>query len=397
MISLTSEQEDIIKKAVKFYNDDNEKLFQYTGPAGTGKSVIMQAIISELGLEEEDVAPMAFTGAATIVMKMKGLRNARTIHSWMFEPREEPDYEHVDAYTGKPYMHLKFSPKSKGTIRKKLICIDEASMVPMSIRKVIESHDIKVIACGDINQLPPVTGDAGYLYSGEVHHLTQIMRQAQDSPIVFLANKILNRESFSPGSYGSVLVITPDQITNEMLTESDIVLCGRNATREKYNREIRQLLGHDPYDKLPRLGERIICRKNNWNLEVDGINLANGLIGTVTNDYGVYGYNKKSFTIDFRTLLFGIEFKELKCSMRYFNCEDPKQRERLKEQRYEKGEKFELGYCITTHLSQGSQFNNGMYISEPFHPDSKVNLDYTGITRFADSCIYVVQKRRKFF
>ena len=47
----------------------------------------MNEIISRLGLDMSQVAPMAYTGAAAIVMRTKGLFNARTIHSWLYEPK----------------------------------------------------------------------------------------------------------------------------------------------------------------------------------------------------------------------------------------------------------------------------------------------------------------------
>jgi ATP-dependent exoDNAse (exonuclease V) alpha subunit len=56
------------------------------------------------------------------------------------------------------------------------------------------------------------------------------------------------------------------------------------------------------------------------------------------------------------------------------------------------GEKFEFGYAITTHLSQGSQYFNGIYLQEYFGGGYDINkrLNYTGITRFRHKCIYVI-------
>jgi ATP-dependent exoDNAse (exonuclease V) alpha subunit len=56
------------------------------------------------------------------------------------------------------------------------------------------------------------------------------------------------------------------------------------------------------------------------------------------------------------------------------------------------GEKFEFGYSITTHLSQGSQYLTGIYLQEFFGggPDIRKRLNYTGITRFRNKCIFVI-------
>ena len=47
----------------------------------------MNAIINRLGLNMYDIAPMSYIGSAAIIMRLKGLINAKTIHSWLFEPK----------------------------------------------------------------------------------------------------------------------------------------------------------------------------------------------------------------------------------------------------------------------------------------------------------------------
>jgi ATP-dependent exoDNAse (exonuclease V) alpha subunit len=71
-------------------------------------------------------------------------------------------------------------------------------------------------------------------------------------------------------------------------------------------------------------------------------------------------------------------------------------KDKFKYNKYSFGEKFELAYAITTHLSQGSQYCNGIYMEEYLRPDINNNLNYTGITRFSNSLIYV-KKKRKFY
>ena len=66
----------------------------------------------------------------------------------------------------------------------------------------------------------------------------------------------------------------------------------------------------------------------------------------------------------------------------------------IKTDRFSPGEKFEYGYAITTHSSQGSAFRSVLYKSEFLRADIQNNLDYTGITRAREFLIYVKQKRR---
>ena len=54
---------------------------------------------------------------------------------------------------------------------------------------------------------------------------------------------------------------------------------------------------------------------------------------------------------------------------------------------------FEYAYCITVHLSQGNEFDKGMYIENYVsRPQMQQQLNYTAITRFKESMIYVRQK-----
>lgn len=392
MIQLTDEQEKLVEEAVYFYTNSSEQVFQYSGKAGTGKSIVMRAIIDRLGLYPEEVAPMAYIGAAAIVMRLKGLENAKTIHSWLYEPKWEFDYENMDTYFNRPRKRLVFVPKP--LIGKKLICIDEAGSVPLKMKKEIESRGLKVIACGDLNQLPPVADHPAYLYSGKVHMLNTIMRQAQGSAIVYLADCILQDKPFGPGLYGNVLAVYPDEVNDSILLQSDIIICGKNISRDKLNRKMRELYGIDPYYKLPMCGEKLICRKNNWRVSVDGINLANGLTGRAINMPTPYNIKQDTYTMDFSPTLFHSTFKDLRCNYKYFNASHD-DKEFFKNGYYKsRGEFFELGYAITTHISQGSQFTNGIYISEYMNSNINKNLDYTGLTRFSNTCIYVLKHRK---
>ena len=72
------------------------------------------------------------------------------------------------------------------------------------------------------------------------------------------------------------------------------------------------------------------------------------------------------------------------------------ERKQIKNSPYYIGEKFEFAYGITTHISQGAQYNQGIYFQEYLSPLINKNLNYTGITRFSDHCIYFIDQR-KFF
>lgn len=391
-LQLTTEQEELVDQIVDwFWNKNADPVFEYTGKAGCGKSVVMSEAIRKMGLHPWEVAPAAFTGTASLVLRSKGLFNAKTIHSWIFTPKFVRDENQYDAYLNRYKTKLIFVDKDLPP-EVKLMCIDEASFVPMSLKKKLLDKGVKILACGDLNQLPPVGDNPAFLTSKNIFELTQIMRQEESSGIVQIANKILNNEKLSPGTYDNVDIIEENDITDDMLMKADIVLCGKNKTRDYYNRRIRTLCGIEPDKKIPMHGEKVICRKNNWRYDLDGINLVNGMTGIVA-DYPTVGSisrNNKFFKIDFTPFSFNRTFKDLKCSYEYFSASKEK-KEILRNSKWIKGERFELGYCITTHLSQGSQYNNGIYISEWLGGDIIKNLDYTGITRFAKHCTFVLR------
>lgn len=391
---LTDEQQSLVKDCYNWFYNENSLVFEYAGGPGSGKSFVLDYIIEYLGINREQIAPMAYTGAAAVNLRTKGLLNAGTIHSWIYHASMSQKHDKqgniiMDDYFNRPKETLDFVPKL--TLKNiKLIIIDEAYMVPIEMKQDIERFGIKIIACGDWNQLPPINSQPAYLTSPDVRLLTKVMRQAENSFIVKLAYATLHGQTISNGYYGDVLVINEDELTDQMIRSSDIVICSKNSTREYYNNKIRELFGYS--GKTPQYGERVICRSNNKYEIVDNINLANGLIGTVVNFPDVSGFDGSTFRLLFKPDLLDVPF-DIKASYKYFTA-PYQQRDILRNDKYLEGEKFEFGYCITAHLSQGSQFDNVIVIDEPMMGNINNRLAYVAITRARKRLIYV--KRNKY-
>lgn len=393
-IELNNDQEELVTQLLDFYYNSPEQVFQYAGPAGTGKSVVLGEFVRRAGIDPYSIAPMSYVGAAAINMRTKGLLNAKTIHSWIYEPQLVDDPNKIDKYYNRPMKKLIFVKKPiLDGIPKKIILIDEAGTVPCSLKKDIESFGIKIIACGDLEQLPPVRDNPAYLYTGKVYRLTQIMRQNKDNAIIYLASQLLQNITPQPGIYGNVIVMYDTDISDSILSNANAVICGKNNTRDKFNKYIREhIFGFS--GNLPCYGERMICRKNNWKVDSDGINLANGLVGTVTNIPGPTTFDGKTYTIDFVPDAFNGKFSNLKCDYKYL-MGNVQEREMIKKFSFkESGEKFEFAYAITTHISQGSQYDHGIYIQEYLNRNINRHLNYTGITRFRRWCFYVLPTRK---
>ena len=394
---LNKQQAYVLNKCVDWFFNSSEQVFQFSGGPGTGKSFLLNNIIRALGLSLNEIAPMSYIGCACIVMRTKGLSNAKTIHSTLFRPVEviETDANGkvvMDTYFNRPKYKLGMEPRPLDGI--KLLIIDEGGSVPYSLRDEILSRGIKVLVCGDLDQLPPVADKPAFLYTGKVYRLTECMRQAEGSSIVYLADRAIKGLPIQPGLYNDSLVIYEDELTDQMLSYSEMFICGKNKTRDYINNRYRHNILNIHSD-IPRFGEKVICRKNNWMLEVDGISLANGLLGTVINDPGVQSFDNKTYKMDFKPINLNVYFKDLVCDYSYIKA-PYEMKTMIKNNRYSLGEKFEFAYAISCHLSQGSQFRNGIYLEEFLSKDIQKNLNYTGITRFSQGMIYV-KKKRKYF
>lgn len=394
-VELTDEQIALKKEMMYFYKHygSGKPYYYYSGAAGTGKTTVVQSFIEDLGLGYHEVVSCAYVGKAVLVLLRKGL-NASTIHSLIYTPSFSTEKKCVLDEFGNPMWKnsrkMEFVLKEKLSPEIKLIVVDERGMVNDTILNDILSFGIPVILTGDHNQLAPVFGKATNLDSPDFI-LTKIMRQAEGDPIVYLSQRILKDLPLECGVYGKSEVVNRKEIDESVLRDYDILLCAKNATRDQLNDTLRQdILGYP--DRNPVLGDKLICRQNNRGEEVDGIFLTNGLMGKIKD-------------IDYCSMYRGIVYIDLlpdfmdktfdKLSVDYdFLVADYKDR---KEFGYNRElQRFEYGYAITTHLSQGSEWSKVLYMDEYMHDEETMRrLRYTAITRARDSITYVRSGQNK--
>jgi len=398
-IILNNGQQIIYNAAIDWFYNSSSRLFQIASEAGCGKSVLIGEIVKGLGLRSDQILPMAYTGQAAMVMRLHGLKNACTCHSGLFYPvqvkaiDEKGNYIIDTRYNTVTYK-WELVPKDFTNSNIKLIILDEAWMIPKKFRKFIDDTGIKVIATGDPGQLPPIADEPGYFIDGNIYYLTEIMRQEKDSALVYIAHKARYGYPIDYGLYGNdVLVIFDDELDNNILSKADVILCGKNNTRDFLNKKIREDILHYHND-TPNYGERVICRKNNWGIMIDGIPLVNGLTGNVISQPNVGKYDGKTIKIDFLPDLSYNVFIDLAINKNYINAKNKNDRENIRNDPYLKGELFEYAYSSTVHLAQGSEYNYGIYFEEYLgNPGWYQNaLNYTAITRFKNKLIYVKHK-----
>ena len=375
----------------KWWHHSTKQVYELSGAAGTGKTTLIKYFIERMNIPLNRVAFVAYMGKASMQMARNGLP-AQTIHSLIYEYKKVPETdengEYVFRKNGRPKMTMGFVLREKLEKDIDLIVVDEGSTVDEKTGKDILSFGIPVIVLGDLNQLPPVYGKPIFLTNPDCI-LTQVMRQEEGNPIVWLAHRVLDGESLPLGVYGKSSVIGKADLNNYILKEADVVLTASNKLRNEINTMFREQI--TPVRKLdaPNLGEKIICRRNNWKKSIDDvIYLTNGTVGTVTY-VDIESFDGNKIKIDFKPDFLQKKFKNLFIDYKRM-FENPGGKQEMKKGT-RKIDEFEFAYAITTHLSQGSQYNNVVFLNERthFNKETYKKLQYTAITRAIDKITIV--------
>lgn len=370
----------------------NKQYFSLSGPAGSGKTTIIRYAIEYIGLSIDQVACAAYVGKAVTVLNTHGL-NSRTVHSLIYVPTVVTEMDEngnpLRDRNGDPIQKVKFFKREELDYPYALIIIDEASMINDQLRDEILSFGVPVIFIGDMNQLEPIFGKGSVMLFPDFS-LTQIMRQKENDPIIQLSQMAIKNIPYTPGVYGKSRVITSLTLNRSILTDYDVIIVGTNKRRESLNNYIRSRLLNQ-HSIFPIPGERMICRQNNWNISIgNGLFLTNGTAGDVMDVYRAK--STKYFEIDFKSDVSGQTKKKLKVDLQYLKA-TPDERKNMGMSKYNK---FEYGYAITAHLSQGSQYPKVLFIDEPFGGDleNRCKLRYTAITRASEAIDILIPGRR---
>jgi len=379
-VILTDEQRELVDILTKWYTHYDSTYFVYSGPAGTGKTTIIQKVVENIGLDLSEVACLAYVGKAAMVLCSKGLP-AKTIHSTIYYPYrsvKKDEDGNVLYRNGKVVTDYDFVLKPRLDPRIKMIFVDEYSMLSDRLIADILSFGLPTVFCGDMNQLPPVMGTSNLLKEPDFY-LTKIMRQAEGNPIIELSQKILHGEKLKPGIYGNSRVLECIEFSDKFLTDYDIILTPFNKVRESFNTKIRKdLLKIENLDR-PHRGEKVICKKNNWNQCINGFYLVNGMTGIIED---IDFYRPNYAKICFRPTFMSSAYEDLKIELKYINASSSER----KNWGLTKYNRFEYAYVINVHVSQGSQYRRVLYFDDKFiDPDTTKRLRYTAITRAIDS------------
>ena len=207
------------------------------------------------------------------------------------------------------------------------------------------------------------------------------MRQAEGDPIIKLSQDVLHGRPLIPGEYGKSRVVTSLPRDEHFLFDYDIILTTNNNMREMINNFIRFNILHFKSTR-PEVGDRVICRQNNWEVDLGekGFFLTNGSAGSIM-DIDSQSISDNYCDFEFLSDVTG-QTKILDMDYKYIQLP-------YTDRRFygmSKFNKFEYGYAITTHLSQGSQYPRVLFIDEKFGGlDDRKKMRYTAITRAMES------------
>ena len=390
---LTKKQEEGLKTAVARHRA-GEKYTVIAGYAGTGKSTLVRYIIDALDIEESKVCYCAFTGKAAEVLKKKGNKNVATLHRLL--------YEHIPRPAGG------FFRKPKPFIDYDVVVVDEVSMAPKTLIELLFKHKVYVICLGDPFQLPPIDKDEdNHLLDNPHIFLDEIMRQEEDSEIIQLTMKIRNQESIDYFNGNEIKIIPYSDLNTGVLQWGDQVLTATNAKRRAINNQMRALEGRtgEPVD-----GDKIICLRNYWDdSSLNGDALINGTIGILQNSFRTWREIPRFVQSDIRKfdVLVGdlvvpetndvYQMTEMDRQMIITGekCCDWRLSYKLGKLRSKYGEivpkEFTYAYAITTHKSQGSEWDKVVVLEEkfPFDKNEHARWLYTACTRASEKLVLV--------
>jgi len=369
---------------------DSKQTFEISGKSGSGKSSLIHYFIDRIGLKDDEVLFLAYAGKGAQQITVRNKVSAQTIHSAIYDYYEEYDKDLkgrlILKKNGKPKTKMVFRLKNHLPKKIKLIVLDEGSQVNKQIAEDLLSFGIPIVVLGDLNQLPPVMGESYFLKEPDVI-LNQIMRQSEDSPIVYLANEVLDGNELKYGVYGNSAVIRKSDLSLFQFREADIVLTGTNRLRQAINNLYREEIKEIHNLDYPHIGEKVICTKNNWQKCLDKkFFLVNGTTGYV-DDVNRGTYNGYSMEMDFKPDYTNKVFKNIKFDYKHmYYTGDPSLENKMTFL-----DRFEFAYAVTVFKYQGSEANNVLFMAENFYRDKETQKKflYTGITRARDKVIIV--------
>jgi len=363
--------------------DTRDKRLSLGGFAGTGKTTIISKLLQMV--KGRTVRVCAPTGKAAAVLRNKNV-DASTLHRLIYQPQtfctlhgiQSGEKDGDKKRCSICHRPLKVNWVRVPLIDADLVIVDESSMLNLTMVEDVEALASKILYVGDHGQLEPIGKDPGIMTSPDIR-LEQIHRQAAQSGIIQLAHHMRRGSgplNWSQGESGDARVVRIRKLVPQILKQFDVILCGYNKTRKDVNASIRKFRGFK--DPLPEPGERIICLQNDSDLGI-----YNGLLVNVQARRESDGYPKYDLIDEV-----GNEYYDIPVHPDQFA-------EEKKIEMWSKGiGLFDFGYALTTHKSQGSEWDSVAVIEQIARAWNPARWRYTAATRAAKRLEYWIPQGR---
>lgn len=429
-------------------NEALYKCFILRGYAGTGKTSLIGSLVKSLKPIGFKSVLMAPTGRAAKVFAQAALKTASTIHKKIY--RQQIGADGSTKLGLMPNLHTDT-----------LFIIDEASMIgdytlttsgDVSQRNLLEDvfeyvfngKNCHLMFVGDTGQLPPVGSDfspalsLSHLQSHYPlvkfwgHQLNEVVRQQQDSGILFNATALRNLAPFEHPELdcsfpdvinieGSELQEALESCYNEFGSDETLVVCRTNKRTNIFNQQIRGRILW--MEEALNQGDMMMVVKNNYfwlDEKSEAGFLANGELIQIKRIHryaDLYGCRFVEVTIQ---MVDYPNHEEVQCLLNldaisvegpnlpreklrelFFEIEKDFAQERNKRKRYDlimntshfNAIQAKHAYAVTCHKAQGGQWD-AVFIDIGFLPDGAENKDfhrwlYTAVTR-ATKKLYLV-------
>jgi exodeoxyribonuclease-5 len=446
----TSEQEITIDSFVNFlFSPKVDTIFLLKGYAGTGKTTLISALVKTLDQLKQKCVLLAPTGRAAKVFSHYAGHSAYTIHRKIY--RQRTFSNELDNFVMNANLH-----------QHTLFIVDEASMIANEglsggmfgtgrllddlIHYVYAGQGCRLMLIGDTAQLPPIGEEEspalsasmleGYGLEVTEHCLTQVVRQEQDSGILYNATSlrqyIAEEEYFSLPRIkadgfpdiriisGGELIDTINECYDKAGMDETMIICRSNKRANLYNKGIRNTILYRE-DEL-NTGDLLMVAKNNyyWGADCKEMDfIANGdiaVVRRVRRTHEMYGFRFADVTLcfpDYNDLELDVKILldtlhsdapalTREESERLFQAvqEDygdiTVKRERMKkikEDTWYNALQVKYAYAVTCHKAQGGQWQR-VFVDQGYMTEEMLTPDYyrwlyTAFTR-ATEVLYLV-------
>ena len=440
----TAEQEHTLDVFTDFMLDRQEHTVMILrGCAGTGKTTLAGAIVRALVRLQQKLILLAPTGRAAKVFSLNAGHAAYTIHRRIYRQKSAGD--------------LSSFSLNDNLNRDTLFIVDEASMIANEgfsesafgsgcllddlMQFVYNGMNCRMMLIGDKAQLPPVGEEEspalttsvlrGYGMSVYECDLNQVLRQSEDSGILWNATRIRGGEMVFPQirlkGFADIQVVTGDELIESLSSsysrvgmDETIVVTRSNKRANIYNQGIRNTV-LDREDELCR-GDQLMIVKNNyyWTENSKEISfLANGdvaVVQRVRHVHEQYGFRFAEVTMQFpdyddyeltATVILDSLMTEAPALTReqqqhlyeavledYAWVVNKTDRiKKLKTDPYYNALQIKFAYAVTCHKAQGGQWAH-VYLDQGYMTDDMLTPDYihwlyTAFTRATEKLFLV--------